>query len=142
MKQVLGPLSLTISLLLPATLSAQGPIKSLDASGNVTYSDRPTTDAVSSEEIAIEPGPTEEQIEAAKERTDRLQNQADEARSQRESLSQQRAAEQESRPKKEVESEPETVKPSGYYGTVLPGSPPVRPQPPIARPPINRPSPR
>ncbi|VAW68559.1 hypothetical protein MNBD_GAMMA10-2278, partial [hydrothermal vent metagenome] len=44
---------------IPTHLLAQTLIKSVDASGNITYADKAAPDAKTSTEIAISPGPSE-----------------------------------------------------------------------------------
>lgn len=131
MNQKIVLLSCCISLSIPVSLFAQGPVKSVDESGNVTYSDRPTSDAVSSTEVSIQPGPSQSEIDAAKQRADQMKEQADQAQAEREAATKKQAME---RKATEVRKpEPESVEASGYPAYKKP----ARPTPPIARPPTS-----
>lgn len=58
---------LSASLLLYAfNLHANSPVKSIDAKGNVTYSDKPVKGAEQVTKIPIQSGPTESEIDAAR----------------------------------------------------------------------------
>lgn len=59
------------------SLLAQAPIKSVDQAGNVTYSDKPVVGAKSISSVAIEPGPSDAEVEAAEKRAGKMIKQAD-----------------------------------------------------------------
>lgn len=130
-----------LTLVSVTSLLAAAPIKSVDQSGNVTYSEKPTADAVSSTEMQIDTGPTQNQIEEAKKRSQQIIDSAEKAQAERDALSAERkkAAEDKAAQTPDViviESE------SGYpaYNRRLGSRPPVA-TPPIVRPPIARPLP-
>ncbi len=139
------------------SLHAEIPIKSVDQSGNVTYSDRPTADAVSSTEVQIDAGPTESQVKEAENRSQQTMNAADKAQAERDALTAKREAERKKAAENKADRSPETVvigNESGYpvYNpppgskppvAIPPGNGPQHPiyTPPVARPPIARPMP-
>lgn len=120
------------------SLPAQTPIKSVDQSGNVTYSDKPTVDAASSTEMQIDAGPTESQIEEAKERSKKTIDSAEKAQAERDALAAEREAERQKAAEDRAAQKPEVIiiKDEGYYPAY---NPPLGARPPIARP---LPSPR
>ena len=69
---------------------SQTPIKSVDEQGNVTYSDQPVPEAVKTEVVPVQPGPSEEEVKAAKERLEKTEEMADEARKAREAREKER----------------------------------------------------
>jgi hypothetical protein len=145
------------ALLLTAGTVTGQVYKSVDEKGRVIYSDRPVPDAVSTEPVEIEEGPTEEQVREAEER-------AGQAVSRSREMDAERAAQQEARRKEEAAAKPKPVEQvesdgsGGWYpayprvgppsrptvpkgpGTggdhpaYNPDRPPARPRPPIARP--------
>lgn len=147
----------TAALLLAAGMAAGQVYKSLDEKGRVIYSDRPVPDAVSTEPVEIEEGPTEEQVREAEER-------AGQAVSRSREMDAERAAQQEARRRAEAAAKPAPVEqvesdgsggwypayprvgpPSGPRVPKGPGTggdhpaynpdrPLARPRPPIARP--------
>jgi len=136
-----------LALVCNGSLLAQTPIKSIDQAGNVTYSDRAATDAVSATEVQIDPGPSESQVEESEQRLQRTLDQADQAQAERDALAKKREAErQEAAAKK-----PETIviqKEGGYpvYNPSLGSRPPAgippstgAPQHPIYNPPGTKP---
>lgn len=138
-----------------ASLHAEIPIKSVDQSGNVTYSDKPTADAVSSTEVQIDAGPSESQVKEAENRSKQTMNAADKAQAERNALT----AERKKSAENKADRSPETVvigNESGYpvYNPPLGPGPPIAIPPgtgdgaqhpiytpPVARPPIARPMP-
>ena len=77
-----------VLMLWAAIAPAQSVYKSVDAEGNVVYSDSPAPAAVQTETVAIDPAPTEQQVEQARQLTRQLQESGDaleRARKQRES---------------------------------------------------------
>jgi hypothetical protein len=120
-------------------LLAQAPIKSVDQAGNVTYSDKPVVGAKSTSNVAIEPGPSGTEIEAAEKRAGEMIKQADQVQ-----------IKHEVRVKKN-ESALQEIEAGGQLSnsnnhSVRPIRPIVRPPVTIperpTRPPLNRPSPR
>ena len=81
-------------LALPAaTATAQTIYRSVDAHGNVSYSDQPPRNAVNVEEVGVQPGPSDAAQREARERVQRDQAKANEMREAREQrLQQQQAA--------------------------------------------------
>ncbi len=72
-------------MLLPALLfvsqaaMAEGTLyKSVDQKGNVTYSDSPPKDAVVSKPVAVDPGPSADQVRAAEKRVRAMEEKAEE----------------------------------------------------------------
>ena len=141
------------------SLHAEIPIKSVDQSGNVTYSDSPTADAVSSTEVQIDAGPSESEVEEAEKRSRQTIDAADEAQAERDALTAKRDAERKKAAQDRADQAPETVvigNESGYpaYDPPLGSRPPIAIPPgtgdgaqhpiytpPVARPPIARPMP-
>ena len=114
--------------------------KSVDETGKVIYSDRPVPGAVSSEEMALEPGPGEEQVKDAQVRAEETSQRARE-------MADERARKQDVRRDAEGQREPVAVEPaeesgratgSPYYRWPRPPSgghrPPGRPEKPPMRP--------
>lgn len=60
-----------ILLISPQNLFADGPVKSVDQSGNVTYSDKPVPDAVEVSKVPIIPGPSESEVNAAQQQAEK-----------------------------------------------------------------------
>ena len=127
---------------------AETPVyKSVDEAGNVTYSDRPPSDAVQTETMTIEKPQDTGNTPDAKTRQERMKKQADElARSRKE-----REAEREKRAREKTPPSPpapanpqdeRTVEHDGFYWPGYPYRPPAyRPphRPPHQRPPGQRP---
>lgn len=66
-----------VTLLLPSLAFAADPIyKSVDEQGNVIYSAEPPAGAVQSEQLAVPPPPSEEDVKRAEEATRQVQEQA------------------------------------------------------------------
>lgn len=146
-----------ITLFSVTSLHAEIPIKSVDQAGNVTYSDRPTADAVTSTEVQIEAGPTESQVEEAEKRSRQTKDAADAAQAERDALTAKQEAERKKAAEDKADRSPETVvigNESGYpvYNpppgslppiAIPPGNGPQHPiyTPPVAAPPIARPMP-
>jgi hypothetical protein len=129
----------SLSLALSSVCFAQTPIKSVDKSGNVTYSDKPAEDAVSAKKVPIDPAPAPEQIKAAKERVEKIQEQADAAEKSRKEAEAKRLAEQEAARKRE-EAKPEVIViKEGHSGYPVYNNPPLITPPPIQKPPQQRP---
>ena len=67
----------TLGLFLIANIAVgQQVFKSIDESGNVTYSSTPPQNAVKAKPVEIEPGPTEERVRAAQQRAEEMKQQA------------------------------------------------------------------
>lgn len=136
-------------LLLPVGLKAQTPIKSIDKAGNVTYSDRPLPDAVSTHTVAVDPGPSENEREAARERTRRTLELLGEAEAQRKAREEEREKKRQAAKatKPDVVIIKEEVHNDYYSGYGYPPSlrsplrpkPPLQPELPIYRPPVRPP---
>jgi ABC-type hemin transport system substrate-binding protein len=142
----------TLSLALSAMALAETPIKSVDEAGNVTYSDKPLENAVSTTVVPVDPAPDPERVEEARKQVDKIREQADAAEKAR------KEAEAERRKKEEAAaqlkaSQPEVViiqeDHGGYpvYNNPPLITPPARPRPPAGskpdhpayRPPGSRP---
>jgi len=65
-------LAITLMLFFYGNVCAEKIYKSVDEQGNVTYSSQPPADAVKSKQMAVEPGPTSEEISESKERTQEM----------------------------------------------------------------------
>ena len=74
--------ALTLQLSTPPVV-AQEVFKSVDAQGNVVYSDSPPAAAVETQTLEIAPGPTTEQVEQAQELTRQLKQSGDELEAKR-----------------------------------------------------------
>ena len=71
-------LLMPVSMLAPmSSIQAQGVYKSVDADGNVVYSDAPPADATVTEEVELPPGPSKEEIAEAQQRGRELQASVD-----------------------------------------------------------------
>jgi hypothetical protein len=114
------------------TLLAEVPIKSVDQSGNVTYSDKATVDAVSSTEVQINAGPTESQLDEAQKRSEQTIDSAAQAQAQRDALS----AERKKAKQDKAAQTPDVVVIEGESGYPA-YNPPLGSRPPIAIPPGN-----
>jgi len=134
---------LLLTLLMGSWAQAQTPLKSVDEQGNVTYSDQPVPDAVKTEAVPVQPGPSEEEVKAARERIEKTEEMADEARKAREAREKER---EEARRAAEA-AKPEVViikeESGGYYPEYRnpPLITPGRPTNPIHRPNPSRPKP-
>lgn len=137
-----GTLFVSSTLLMsPFSWAANSPVKSVDAAGNVTYSDKPIPEAKKTSRVSIQPGPSSNEIDAA-------QQQAEKNISTAKDIDKKNAAEQ--RPANKApkrQSSNDTVTSSGtsiqpFYGKKphhkpihnKPGINPPKPQHPIARP--------
>jgi len=76
-------LLLTLSAL-PISANAQQVYRSVDPQGNIIYSDAPPADAAQTQSIDLPPGPTEEQVKQAQQRTREIQESADKMAGERE----------------------------------------------------------
>ena len=126
----------SIALILSADLTARELYKSVDEDGNVTYSYHPPAGSVTSEEIKVAPPPQESEVEAAKERAADIAKEADKTQAQREAIAKEREAQREAAVESapEITEEIEEVEGEGYPAVY--DNPPLRPMPPIARPPV------
>ena len=77
-------LLLALNIAHTPTATAQQVYRSVDAQGNVIYSDAPPADAAQTHTIELPPGPTEEQVKQAQQRTKALKESADKLASERE----------------------------------------------------------
>ncbi|MBE9568465.1 MAG: DUF4124 domain-containing protein [Proteobacteria bacterium] len=153
-----------ISLLLPLSLSmtavhADAVYKSIDENGNVTYSETPIENPRDVSRIKIAPPPTEEHINAAKERHESTKKAAEIIDDTRKLRDEQEAKEyrirQERRQQLQQQQQAEDMNRNDQYGyypydrlgggiIINPGRPIVGPPvilPPIARPPAVAPGP-
>ena len=147
----------TAALLLAAGTAAGQVYKSLDEKGRVIYSDRPVPDAVSTEPVEIEEGPTEEQVREAEERAGQVvsrSREVDAERAAQQEARRQAEAAEKPKPVEQVESDgsggwypayprvgppgrpvaPKAPGAGGDHPAYNPDRPPARPRPPIARP--------
>lgn len=134
--------------------------KSIDASGAVTYGDRPLEDAIATEALPVEPGPSEQEVESARARAEQAIQQADE-------LAQARAEKQQAREQRSQQAQPTYIvidrgedgrpvygwsryphrpwPPGQPYPPAWPGPgdhPAYRPRPPVYPTPLPEPPPR
>jgi hypothetical protein len=112
-------------------VSAQPVYKSVDAEGNVTYSDTPGADAASVEAAPLLPAPSTEQVERARERIEREQRVGEElgqARQAREAarskLEQERREQEERRRRQEAAESRDSEWAQGVWGLPLNYYPP------------------
>ena len=124
-----------ITLAISADLMARELYKSVDEEGNVTYSYHPPSDAVTSEEINVAPPPPESEVEAAEKRASEIGEEADKTQAQREAIAKEREAQRKSAVESEPEITEEKIEGRGYPAVY--DRPPLRPMPPIARPPAS-----
>ncbi len=121
-----------------ATLSAQLPVKSVDAHGNVTYSDEPPPGAVSTRVVPVDPNPPEERVQAAKQRAEEIRELADQAAKERRQQEQQLAAKQKQQ-EQQTAAEPKVIVIENNHSSGYPVYFPPRPVPPVIRPPTGKP---
>lgn len=141
---------------------AETPVyKSVDEAGNVTYSDRPPSDAVQSESMTIEKTQGAGNTPDAKTRQEQMKKQADELAKSRQAREAERKkqARETSPPPPPAPASPQDERAVGHDGYYWPGypyrppayrpphqrppgqRPPVKPRPPGQRPPAQRPPP-
>jgi len=122
------------TLTVAASLLAQTPIKSVDSSGNVTYSDKATADAASSSEVQIDTGPTQSQIDEAQKRSQKTIESATKAQAERDALSADLEAERKKAAEARAAQKPEVIiiKEEGRYPVY---NPPLGLRPPVGIPP-------
>jgi cell pole-organizing protein PopZ len=124
--------------LFASSVIAQPLYKSVNAQGEVTFSDSPPPNAVELEEIQVQPGPSEAQLQESAERVKRIEAQANDLGAANAERTQQRQqAQQGQQQAKENEVQPVTDYNNGYsypnrplYPPVI--KPPMRPEHPIA----------
>ncbi len=109
---------------------AQSLIKSVDEKGQVTYSDKPVQGAVSATVVPIQPGPDEERIKAARERAERISEQADKAAAERQALEDEREAAREAAREKKAATPEIIIKEEGGYPAYYRNPPLITPNPP------------
>lgn len=134
---------LVVSCAASTELMAEPVYRSVDAAGEVSFSSKPPASAVEVEEVVFEPGPTEEEISAARER---MQEQIDNAERLSESRRADQAARQEQLDQRRYENPPypqQQADDPDYYGYPYrygyrPGYPhrPVKPPPPVEPAPV------
>jgi len=129
---------------------AETPVyKSVDEAGNVTYSDRPPSDAVHTETLAVEKAQDTGNTADAKTRQERMKRQADElakSRKAREAEREKRAREKSPPPAPVSPKDERTVEHHDFYWPGYPyrppgyrpphQRPPIKPRPPGQRPPV------
>ena len=152
-------------LLIAAGSGAAQVYRSVDESGNVTFSDQPPAGAVEVTPVEIDPGPSDEQVQAAQERLEASREQLESIQQEREAAEErarevrlQRLEEEALRAAARPSPQPQQPEPPRYryYGYGVPGYPwtpgypsrppvhpgypgyPVHPLPPL-RPPVVRP---
>jgi hypothetical protein len=136
--------------LLPHAAAQEPVYKWIDAAGNVTYSDQPPPEGRTAEQLQMPAAPSAADVEAAKQRSEAMQSQADELMQERR-LREQRAAEAAQAAKaaqaaQEAEQPvpedsnynyyPYNARPAGpiHRPILRPRPLPIRPVQPIARP--------
>ncbi|WP_457674991.1 hypothetical protein [Thiolapillus sp.] len=146
------PQLLALLVLCAGSLQAQPPIKSVDQEGNITYSDKPAADAVSTTVVPMDPGPGEEEMKAAQERVKKTREEAEKAAAERKALEEKRAAEKKAAQEQKA-ARPEVIiiqeesgYPAYYRNPPLitprpPGTAPGKPDHPVykPRPPVTTP---
>ena len=130
--------SIAFSLMVTSGV-AQPLYKSVNEQGEVTFSDRPPTNAVEVQEVQVQPGPSEAQQLESIERAKRIESQASDLGAANAERAQQRKDAQlqsQQQQAKETEVRPVTDYNDGYrypnrplYPPVI--SPPIRPEQPI-----------
>ena len=137
--------ALFLSVLTGAPLLADQVFKSVDDEGNITYSATPLQDAAQVQAIELVPGPSEQQMQDAKARAERIQQNVDEMTERRK---QREEGLRERREQARKEARQETARTEGpddrYYGyrrgyPLYPG--PILPRPPGLEPPVAVPLP-
>ena len=98
------PLFLTTLLVVSCATANEAVFKSVDETGAVTYSSTPPNDAVASKPVAIEPGPSVAEQQAAEQRAESKIQRAEEEVAKREEA-QQRAADAQAAAAKEAAAE-------------------------------------
>lgn len=96
MKRLTARLLLIIAVLSPA-VDAEQVYRSVDADGAVTFSDRPTEQAVVSEPVSLPPAPSEADVKLARERAEQAIQTSEEMAEQREETAKARALAQRER---------------------------------------------
>jgi len=116
----------SLLLILPVSLSANSPVKSIDADGNVTYSDKPVAGAHAVKKIPLNAGPSVSEIDAAQEKAQNKIERADKV---------------DLTPAKPAKKQVNTNKPNEMERQVINAGNPNRPyqDKPKPRPPIERP---
>lgn len=132
-------ISLMVGILLitPILSQANSPVKSVDADGNVTYSDQPVSNAKTITKVPIHEGPTNNEINAAQQQAEKNIKTADKIDKQNAAELEKRKAQQKQyTAKKPAASEPPLQPDVIYTGGTRLNPYATRPK---QRPPVNRP---
>ena len=121
------------------SFAANSPVKSVDAEGNVTYSDKPVPDAKKVSKVSIHPGPSSDEIDAAKQQAEKNISSAKEI--DKKNTAEQKKQKHPSKAPETKKQHDDTVIISGTHKRPHYGTKP-RPKPPIDRPGINPPTPQ
>jgi len=121
---------------LPINLLAGTPIKSIDSSGNVTYSDKPVSDAKSVSKVVLPPGPSESEINAAKQQAEKNIDTAENIKLPHEQSSKQKKSNNKAS-QNSTEAEQKVI--NAGSRKQLPAGTLPKPRPPVERPGINPP---
>jgi hypothetical protein len=128
-------LTLATALALYSVVQAQTPIKSVDEKGNVTYSDKPAEGAVSTAVVPVSPAPSDEEVQAARDRARQTREQAEKAEADRKALEAKREAERAAaRERKAANPEVVIIKEEGGYPAHYRNPPLITPRPPVISP--------
>ena len=138
-------LYLVAILFIPA-LAENSPVKSIDKSGHVTYSDKPVENAKDVSKITIDPGPSQSEIKAAQQQANQNINTAKKIELENKEEKKQKPAKQASA--KEPDNKQNTINSGASnrwpYGAIpRSGAPAARPpgrRPGVNPPPANRPT--
>lgn len=127
-------------LVFPVFLLAATPVKSVDQSGKVTYSDKPVPGAKTVSKVPISEGPSSAEINAAQQQAKETIKAADKVDAANKAESENRKSEKKSSEKSSI-TEQKVINSGGGRKPVdkFPVQLPVQPKPPINRPGINPP---
>jgi hypothetical protein len=100
-------LTATLALASVAAIAGEGVYRSVDAAGNVTYSDSPPADAVEVEGVPVQEGPSPEVTREAIERSERMAQEAD---ARYEAIKERRRQEAEAREKARQEAQADRLR--------------------------------
>jgi hypothetical protein len=121
------------SLLVALPAAAQQVYRWVDANGNVNFSSTPPPDARAAEPVDLPPTPSAEEVEAARQREQSLQQLGDQLSQERQDRESQRAEErkaaQEAAAPQQPPPQPSDSGDDWSYGWWIPGQPNYRPHP-------------
>ena len=124
-----------LSILISPPLFADQIYKSVDKEGNVTYSMTPLQDAAQVQPVDLPPGPSEQQVQEAKERADQTQQSVEEMSEQRRQRDQEVRDRREQARQEAKEETARTEEPDDRYYGYRRGYP-IYPRPNLPHPPV------